>query len=132
MLFSTYQTLVKAFSGYGIGKIRLIKAIHNFIFYRLISPPTFIKVQGHEMFLDSRDSLRLSLYDGVHEPYETELVKKLIKKGNAVIDVGAHIGFYTLNFANIVAGGGRSSPLNQTRKTSPYLKRMWKSTAIRT
>ena len=58
------------------------------------------------MFLDSKDVLRLSIR-GTHEPLETEIVKKEIKSGDVVLDIGAHIGYYTLIFANLVGEEGK-------------------------
>lgn len=69
-------------------------------------PETFYLVDGHKMFLDSKDSLHLSI-NGIYEPFETELVKKEIKKGDVVLDIGANIGYYTLIFAKLVGENGK-------------------------
>jgi FkbM family methyltransferase len=63
-------------------------------------------VHGHKIYLDSEDSLRLSI-NGVYEPFETDLLKKLIKPGSVVLDIGANIGYYTLLFAKLVGPEGR-------------------------
>lgn len=52
-------------------------------------------IQGSMMEIDKLDSLELAK-KGIYEVFETELIKKLIKKDDICIDVGAHIGYYTL------------------------------------
>jgi len=42
-----------------------------------------------------------------YEPWETAMVKKLVKRGDIVMDLGAHVGHYTLIFADLVGEGGR-------------------------
>lgn len=53
---------------------------------------------GMNMYLDPND-YAISGYLSVHkiwEPFETFLFKQLIKKNTNFIDIGAHIGYYTL------------------------------------
>ena len=99
-----YKGIKTIFGGYGLEKFYPIRIIHNFILRHLKSD--FAVVQGHKMFLDSNDSLNLSVY-GIHEEFETELVKKEIKPGDVVLDIGANIGYYTLIFAKLVGENGR-------------------------
>lgn len=103
-LFDIYKNSLKKFSkGYGLGKHYPIKIILKKTHHVL--KPQFTNVQGHKMFLDSKDSLGLSL-NGIYEKFETELVKKMVTEGDVVVDVGAHIGYYTLIFAKCVGNGG--------------------------
>jgi len=113
-LFSEYKKIARPTQKRGIGRIYLSRFVHdallvnqiitNPLIARLTSNP--VEVQGHKMFLDSKDSLWL-LNGGVYEPAETELVKKEIKRGDVVLDVGAHIGYYTLIFARLVGEEGK-------------------------
>jgi len=105
---SIYKTGLKILSGHETGRFHLVRVVHNFIFSHFIChlKSNFAEVRGHMMFLDSKDSLNLSIY-GVHEPLETELVKEEIEKGDIVLDIGAHIGYYTLIFANLIGEDGK-------------------------
>ncbi len=65
-------------------------------------------VEGNQMYLLKKggDSLQLSTL-GTFEPFETQLLKKEIKEGNFVVDVGASIGYYTLLFAKWTGSKGK-------------------------
>ena len=52
------------------------------------------------------DSNQISTF-GIYEPFETEILKNEIKKGDFVIDIGASIGYYTLLFAKWTGSGGK-------------------------
>jgi len=58
------------------------------------------------MLLDPIDTLGLSVCD-IWEPLETEVVKNEVKRGSVVLDIGAHIGYYTLLMARLVGPQGR-------------------------
>ena len=49
-------------------------------------------------------SLKLS---GIYEPVESQIIAKEIKRGNIVLDIGAHIGYYTTLFSRLVGNTGR-------------------------
>lgn len=100
MLISLYRRIKPILAGYGIGKFYPVK----FVLEHLKSDVAL--VQGHKMFLDSKDSLSLTL-NGIYEEFETELVKKEIRRGDVVLDIGANIGYYTLLFAKLVGENGK-------------------------
>ncbi|OGM22849.1 hypothetical protein A2961_01665 [Candidatus Woesebacteria bacterium RIFCSPLOWO2_01_FULL_39_21] len=105
ILQGIYRAVIFILGRYGIGGFHLIRVAHCFVRRKLIS--NFIFVQGHKMFLDSKDSLNLSINNGVFEKFETELIKKEIKQGNIVLDIGSNIGYYTLIFAKLVGYNGK-------------------------
>lgn len=104
ILLAVYKAVKFVLGGHGMGKFYPIKVIHNFVLKHVRSD--FVIVQGHKMFLDSKDSLNLSIH-GSHEEYETRLIREQIRKGDVVLDVGANIGYYTLIFAELVGESGK-------------------------
>jgi len=93
-----------AFSGKGLDRNPIVNASYKFLRSRLKSD--YVEIDGNKMFLDPLDNLRLSI-NKIYEEYETEVVKKIIKKGDIVLDLGANIGYYTLIFAKLVGDKGK-------------------------
>jgi FkbM family methyltransferase len=68
------------------------------------------RVANYFIHINPEDSDVISPSIGVdawYEPEETELLKKIVKKGAVVVDVGANVGWYTLLSAHIVGKNGR-------------------------
>ena len=58
------------------------------------------------MFSQNNDGLALSIFK-IYEPNQTKIVKKYVHEGDVVIDVGAHVGYYTLLMAQLVGKNGK-------------------------
>jgi len=65
--------------------------------------PEYVKKFGYKLFLDPDDQLMLSVKEYPIHP----ILKKIIKTGDAVIDVGANIGVLTLYFRQLIGDTGK-------------------------
>jgi len=90
-MLKIFRKTVSPFLRRGIGRFYPVKFLHRFLI-NFFNP---IEIQGHKMFIEPADGLEL-LIKPFHEEFETEIFKKEIKKGDKVLDLGAHIGYYTL------------------------------------
>jgi FkbM family methyltransferase len=67
-----------------------------------------IRVGRLRLWVDLRDSLGEYFYiHQKYEPFETLLVEQMIKPGMTIVDIGAHIGYYTTLFAMWTGAEGR-------------------------
>lgn len=64
------------------------------------------EVWAGKMFLHPNDGLKLSIR-GFHDEEEAMMVKNNIKRDEIVVDLGAHIGYYTLMMAKLVGQNGK-------------------------
>jgi len=79
------------------------------LFYK-VAPKTdgAVHVKGHLMHIAPNGKLPpISLAIGNYEPETTKIFEDVIKPGMYVIDVGAHVGYYTLLAARAVGPDGR-------------------------
>src|SRR3989337_192883 len=97
-------------AGTGLSKLPPVALINGF-FYQHLKPTGIVMIiaQGSKMYVDSRDTgvAPFLLEWGIYEKYETELFKRLVKKGMVVVDIGANIGYYTLLAAHPVGDEGK-------------------------
>ena len=105
VLFRMAQKLLQILpGGYYISRSRIVKGLYRYLtrkFRRKI-----VKIFGNTMYLDPEDNLELS-FKGVHEPLTTRIFQKEINSGDTVLDIGAHIGYYTLISAKIIGESGK-------------------------
>jgi FkbM family methyltransferase len=99
-----YKLGHRLLSGRGLAAFYPIRMLDN-LMLRTVRPKR-IDVLGHSMLVDSVDSLRLSV-NGIYEPLETRFVQENVRQGMTVVDVGAHVGYYTLLFARLVGNQGK-------------------------
>jgi FkbM family methyltransferase len=61
---------------------------------------------GVRMRLDLRDYTQRRIFYDSHEPAELKFVQKFLRPGDVVLDVGAHVGIFSLLSASIVGTRG--------------------------
>lgn len=78
---------------------------------RLVKPSNdvSVNVHGHKMYANTLDRIiAMFLWKfSALESYETKLVGNIVKEGMVVVDVGANIGYYTLQMARLVGQKGK-------------------------
>lgn len=107
MRHSIMQFITKYFYGKGIGKALGLRDWYRKQVVETAKKVDRATVNGFEMFLDPTDSLCLSV--GMQpEPETTNFLVENVKKGDVFVDVGAHIGYYTLLASKLVGEGGKA------------------------
>lgn len=82
--------------GTPLGRVKAVRRLRDWLLRRLSgNVPTSVKVGDKIFFLDKKDRLELSLRK-IHEPLTTKLFSALVRRARVVIDVGAHIGYYSV------------------------------------
>ena len=126
VLFRGIETIRLKFSGLGFRKIKFIDRVYTFFFKKL--RPDHILLNGQKFYIDPSDVLNISRPKN-REGSLLPILTKEIKHDYNVLDLGAHIGFYTVFMANLVGSRGKvyafePSPENFTllRKNSKEVK----------
>ena len=119
-IHAIYKKSYKIFIGTNIGRYGIVRKLARFLSYNL--KPDWVEIEGEKMYLDKVDALSLSI-NGIHEKIITNLIKKEIHSGDVVLDIGAHIGYYTLQFANLVGSTGKVYAFEPEPKNFELLKK---------
>lgn len=111
LIFRIFRFFQKMLRGSGLGKFRILRSIRDRI-YNLLRPRSemIIEVQGFKMLVDPSLTGGVTpqlLLDGVFEPFETQIIKNILKPGFVFVDIGANIGYYSLLASTIVKDEGK-------------------------
>ncbi|MFH1656592.1 MAG: FkbM family methyltransferase [Candidatus Nealsonbacteria bacterium] len=130
ILFKSLTKIRQILKKIGVSKkIPGVLQVHNFL-YRIFWPyKNIIEIQGSKMKINPNDesfSMR-ETFEGyatnlIHEKTTTNLFKKIVKKGNVVVDLGANIGYFTLLAAKLVGPSGKVYAFEPEPKNFNYLK----------
>ena len=103
-LSKLYGKIEDNLAGSGIERYRIVRKINRYFKSRLKS--SSVVINGYIIFLDPNDSLRISI-NRSYEKFPLEIARKEIKKGDVVLDLGANIGYHTINFSRMVGENGK-------------------------
>ena len=83
-----------------------------------------VNLDGNNLFIDSNDKVAVETYlKSEYEPGTTNFLKKILKKGMNVINIGANIGYFTLLAARAVGPEGRVFAFEPFPHTVELLKK---------
>jgi FkbM family methyltransferase len=79
---------------------------------------------GLRLFIDLSDQVvGMGVLRGRYEAEEMELVRQLVCPGDTVLDIGANIGFFTMNLAAMVGSGGKVYAFEPNPRIADLLER---------
>lgn len=81
----------------------------------------FVKLDGRSMILPENEFLHLILFE--HEGLDTKVVRKLVKKGENALILGANIGYWTCLLAELVGESGKVFAFEPSPTTFEFLKK---------
>lgn len=103
ILLHAYRMLTRPFAGFGLRRFWAVQALHLFVSRHVARGS--VEVQGDTLCLDRLDTLGLAAF-GTYDPTATQLLTEQIHGGDVALDIGAHIGYYTLLLARLVGPEG--------------------------
>lgn len=78
-------------------------------------------IRGRKVFMSPQISLRM--WFGVDEPWIARLSQELLRPGDVVYDLGAHVGYTTVLFAHALGGGGEVHAFEILPSTADHLQK---------
>ncbi len=112
LMLSACEMVFKSVRNRGLSRYTpLIKLFHRMFRFALPKGEIFVSTHnGPKLYLDreeNTDMVRHLILGGSYEPSTTCIFKRHVQKGMTVIDIGAHVGYYTTFAATLVGGEGK-------------------------
>lgn len=120
-ILAIYNGLVQsALNARLIPRLRFLKRINRTL--RSALTPEKVEIDGHVIHLDPIDSLHL-VRNREYEPLETDVVRRHVRPGHHILDLGANIGYFTLLCARLVGETGRVTSFEPSPENFELLRK---------
>ncbi len=109
--------------GKGYGRLPVLRSV--IAWYKKGYKPEYIEVEGRKVYLNPDDpevSAYLALH-GYFEKMETDLIRRYVKPGMRVLDVGANIGYFTVLCSALVGKDGFVVAIEPDEKNFSFLQK---------
>ena len=122
-VFKTFKKSRRRLSGHGLGRYSLVQKTSNWLAKTF--HPNYIIHNGNKFFLDKDDSIHYSLAEDESSTpnHISKLIHNACAEGNIAVDVGANIGWHTLQYAKLVGSKGKVFAFEPVSENFELLKR---------
>lgn len=83
----------------------------------------FKMVNGTSLVLDPRDYFQCMMYYGLYSPEISEVLSLVLRPGDQVLDIGAHIGYFSTHMARLVGPTGQVCSFEPDKRAADLLRR---------
>jgi len=110
--FKVLKLAIKPFVGTGLSKYSVVSRLYNYL-TDILQPRSAITVNNYKMYIYQDEYRGVDciieelLLTGTWEPYTTDILKRILREGMIIVDIGANIGYYSLLAASLVGETGR-------------------------
>ena len=109
--------------GHFKGKARLVNSLGHFISTHNNRYQTLSLGNGVTLRLDLGDRIQRLMWGGAYEPHVKNCMKALLRPGDTFVDVGAHIGFFSMFALSLIGeGDGRVFAFEANPQLFPKLE----------
>jgi len=120
-VFNLYKLLVNLLWGTKISRYSFVRKTSKLMLKKF--KPEKVHLDGFDIYLDKHDVSSLSTVGFKKNSHVLNLLKKLVRKNDIAVDVGAHIGIETLQLSRLVGDKGQVFSFEPETKNFQILKK---------
>jgi FkbM family methyltransferase len=114
--------LILRSTGHFRGKTRLVDLLGRLTNYWTGGRGTFSLASGEIVTIDLGDRIQRLMWGGVYEPHVRRCIAALLRPGDTFVDIGAHIGYFSMIAASLVGPNGRVYSFEGNSSLFPTLR----------